>query len=804
MKINSVIKRTICVFLATLLLLISCACNSGQQNMLEDENVLSLFFDSISHGQYVEAYSFLSESIAVENGEYNSKKSDNAITLKEFEDIYRDVYEILEIESSDYSIISEKVGETTRTINVKLTYHSAVIGDIESEYSVSLILENGVWKIDWTPALIFPEMTWGDTVIRAKLSARRGDILANGEIIAKTVDLTTVYALLTQIADEEELYNRIIARENLELIALEELNKLTDWNQLTQQERDSLLLERVMELAEDKLIEYIHDDENEGLLTSLCPDEIDSIAAALEQIIGLKREDFDKALKNAYGSDGSCTLAQYYPGELTPEQQEALKEIPGIYVQDEGLGTGRVYPYESLLAHTLGYLAPANENDIAKFNDGRDAEDGLYSESSYVGRSGIERLYEIELRGKDGYYYGIRGEDGAIKRILFKKDKEDGIDVNLTIDLDLQKRVEEVLDLVMYGEDTSGAVVVMNPKTGEINAIASYPTYDLNSIFLGVDGYYTAMLNQENGPLRNRATDGAYPPGSTFKVFTAAAVLDNNIVTKDYIFKGEIEDDYWTPTEYGNWIWPRIKRTTVDKRETPMNMANSMLHSDNIYFADLALKLGEERFIEYMHKLGVDMDLPFELGGANTQIVSYGTTMSYKQLADSGYGQGQILMTPLQVATIFCSLRNDGDIPAPYVTKSFYATEGNDYHCISETEPSIWIENAIKVHTINTLIPMLEGVVDPEKHGTGRSLRVESCDVAAKTGTAELDNEKNRIISWFVGFRINVDEEDERVVLVMLEVPNTSEYTSLKFDIARELLEIEKEVDPNASPVPEQ
>ena len=364
------------------------------------------------------------------------------------------------------------------------------------------------------------------------------------------------------------------------------------------------------------------------------------------------------------------------------------------------------------------------------------------------------------------------------------------------------QKPKELLDLVLFGTDTAGAVVVMNPKTGEVNAIASNPSYDLNRFIKGMSGdEYKALEEQENEPLRNRAARELYPPGSTFKAFTAAAALDTGTVNENYVFTGYIDNDYWKPTGYGEWPWPRIKRTRVYHRTEPMNMTNCMLHSDNIYFADVALKIGQEKFIAYFNeKLGMDKSLPYELGAARSQLYSRGSVMDNKMLADSGYGQGQVLVTPLQLAAMFSAFANNGDMPTPRITDGLYVTDGVEYKCIRESEYSVWMEDAISTNAINKIIPMLQGVVDPNKNGTGRSLRVTNVDVAAKTGSAEIGKDKTRMYSWFAGFRLNVAQEDERVVIVMLDVPDSGAYSSLKFQIARELLKLDDTPDPNAPP----
>lgn len=650
-----------------------------------------------------------------------------------------------------------------------MTYKTQSAGDLTNEYEMTLLKENNLWRVVWQPSHIFPDMAWGDTFDRATLAAERGDIVSHGAVVATNVRLVTVYALLSEIAPKNVLTDEIM-QENAGMS-----------EQDAEKEADRLYSDA----------EY---------LNTRFSAEFDAAAAEIAAVLDLDAAE----LRTKFGKNANefITVYQAMPDEVTVEQQEQLNAVNGVHVDTEHYGSKRYYPYGSLLAHTLGYISFATWEEIQTYNEGRDPNDGLYTTDSKVGKSGIEKLYERELRGKDGYYFFIRGTDGAVKKVIYRKDKVDGSDVMLTIDFKLQQRTEELLDLVLFGTDTAGAVVVMNPKTGEVNAIASNPSYDLNRFIKGMSGdEYKALEDQENEPLRNRATRELYPPGSTFKAFTAAAALDTGTVNENYVFTGYIDNDYWKPTGYGEWLWPRIKRTRVYHRTEPMNMTNCMLHSDNIYFADVALKIGQEKFIAYFNeKLGMDKSLPYELGAARSQLYSRGSVMDNKMLADSGYGQGQVLVTPLQLAAMFSAFANNGDMPTPRITDGLYVTDGVEYKCIRKSEYSVWMEDAISTNAINKIVPMLQGVVDPNKNGTGRSLRVTNVDVAAKTGSAEIGKDKTRMYSWFAGFRLNVAQEDERVVIVMLDVPDSGAYSSLKFQIARELLKLDDTPDPNAPP----
>ena len=352
-------------------------------------------------------------------------------------------------------------------------------------------------------------MAWGDTFDRAALAAERGDIVSHGAVVATNVRLVTVYALLSEIAPKNVLTDEIM-QENAGMS-----------EQDAEKEADRLYSDA----------EY---------LNTRFSAEFDAAAAEIAAVLDLDAAE----LRTKFGKNANefITVYQAMPDEVTVEQQEQLNAVNGVHVDTEHYGSKRYYPYGSLLAHTLGYISSATWEEIQTYNEGRDPNDGLYTTDSKVGKSGIEKLYERELRGKDGYYFFIRGTDGAVKKVIYRKNKVDGSDVMLTIDFKLQQRTEELLDLVLFGTDTAGAVVVMNPKTGEVNAIASNPSYDLNRFIKGMSGdEYKALEEQENEPLRNRAARELYPPGSTFKAFTAAAALDTGTVNENYVFTGYID-----------------------------------------------------------------------------------------------------------------------------------------------------------------------------------------------------------------------------------------------------------------------
>ncbi len=708
----------------------------GRKTLAPDSGMFEKFMDAISSFDYEKAYSMLAKSSTVspavtaepENGDVTSigapeekQEVKKYVTGPEFAEKYQKIFSGIGVKSISYEKLSEEADGRTLTVKYRTAYNTEELGVLEDEYEMTIVLEGEESRVKWTPALIFPTMTWGSTVRVTTVAAHRGDILASGELLAETVMLNAI------VADTDKITDRA------------------------------------------------------GFISN--------IAAILDMDAAEVTKKFETAKQSP------VLIAQINDNELTPDMHEGLDNLEGARII-ENYGWDRHYPKGGLMAHTIGYVGYVEESELEALNEGRTETDGLYTTHSIVGRSGIEKAYESVLRGKDGLSVTVRDAEGEYVSTIYRKPVEHGSDVHLTVDLKTQERAEEVLDLVLWGDNTAGAVVVMEPRSGEVKAIASYPTYDLNKIAISADhDYYSALLEQKNKPLQNRTTLGLYPPGSSIKSFTASAAMELGVAGSDYVFTGLIEDDYWTPKGFGAWVWPPIKRTKINNRSVPLNMTNAMLHSDNIYFANLALMMGEEKFLGYLRGIGFEQSMPFELSVAKSTLkVKYDTEEQWnlRSIAETGYGQGQVTIAPLQLAAMYCAFRNGGNIPVPRITDSLYRTNGTDYTPYQTFENKTWIEGAIQPYTITVLTPMMKNIMSKDYNGTGSRLRARGCTVAGKTGTAEIGSDKSREISWFVGFRTDVAEEDELLVLVMLEIPTTDEYKYLKFDIARELISLDK------------
>ncbi len=712
-------KRFLCLSLLCTLLLPLCSCSLRS----DGQSVCLQFLTAIADADYARAYALVDGS--VKSDSEDNLEAKGKISQEQFINKYTNIFSVLGIASVAYESIDIKEGDIFTTATYTATYTSELMGDITGEYTLIALCSGGKWQIEWAPNLIFPDMEWGDTVRVGTLAATRGEILADGNLLAATVGTVSVYASVSKIEDEALFVSQIAP------------------------------------------------------------------------LLNMTEEAVKKRLGTAY--DDVAVLNQMYSDELEAYIKEQLLSIPGIGIDEGNFGTQREYPSGDMLAHILGYVGAISASSkealqtlIDQMNEGRTKEDGLYNSDSRVGKLGLEKQYEPQLRGNNGYRIYISTSTGTNRRTLYTKPVQNGYDLGLTINYKLQKRLDFVLDSVLYGDTTAGAVVVMNPITGAIEAMASWPGYDLNAFTRGISvSDYNALTSKANTPLYNRLTQGQYPPGSVLKAFTATAALQAGTLDQNYVFTGNIEDDYWLPNEYGTWTGSKIKRAQVKYgRLSPLNLRSAIVHSDNIFFANAALMMGWDTFSSYFKSIGLDESIPFDLNVASAQIHNEDAEQSLMLLAESGYGQGEILMTPLQMAATFCAFANGGNIMVPYIVDGVYETEGIKYNTISKTPPTVWKQGAVSQQALNVLLPDLKDVVDRSLNGTGRRLKVTDVTIAAKTGTAEIGNDKSREIAWFAGFRCDVEDKDARLVLVMLEIPNSSEYSTLKFDIARELLKM--------------
>ena len=398
----------------------------------------------------------------------------------------------------------------------------------------------------------------------------------------------------------------------------------------------------------------------------------------------------------------------------------------------------RVYPYKEAAAHIVGYVKAISQEELNTLKSKG------YSKYDTIGQSGLEKVYETRLKGENGGIIFIKDSKGNNKSTILEKPAKDGEQIKLTIDGDLQNSVYSQL------QGNSGSAVALQPKTGEVLAMVSSPSYDPN-LFVQAQGMPQSKWNEINGnkakPLINRFA-GSYAPGSTFKVITAAIGIKSGALVPEEGIK--IPSLQWQ----ANKSWGSYFVTRVDNILDPINLQKGFIFSDNIYFAQNALKIGKDTFLSEAKNLGIGEQIPFDYPLQNSQMSSDGDFKNDIQLADSGYGQGQVTMNPLQLALIYGSLVNEGSILKPHID-------------VANATPEIWKQNVIPSNACSVILSDLTQVVE-NPSGTAHGAMLPNLKLAGKTGTAEIKQSQSDKTGTENGWFISVNIDNPRLLIAMM------------------------------------
>lgn len=446
----------------------------------------------------------------------------------------------------------------------------------------------------------------------------------------------------------------------------------------------------------------------------------------IAQILNIPSDSIDKKLSASY-----VKTDMFVPIDTISKDDSdkiaALSQIPGILIKDKA---ARVYPLKDKAAFLTGYVQPISQEELTKLKGQG------YTQDDVIGKSGLEKIYENKLRAEDGAEIYIVDKNGNKKKTLAKKDPKNGTDLNVTINTDIQTSLYN-----QYNGD-SGTAIAMQPKTGEVLALVSSPAYDPNDFVLGMSTDKWNSLNSDpKKPLLNRF-ETAFAPGSTFKPITAAIGLKTGKIDPNAV-KNITGLKWQKDSSWGGYTVTRAEEYTA-----PANLLNALVHSDNIYFAQAALDIGKDTFVSEVKNFGIGENMTFEYGMATSKLSKNNTINTDIQLADSGYGQGEILINPLHLAAIYTSFVNGGNIINPYLNADNKASSSS----------KIWKSNVFSQNISNTILNALTQVVSSSE-GTGHAAFMNNIPLAGKTGTAEIkasqtdkDGTEN---GWFVATNTN-------------------------------------------------
>ena len=477
------------------------------------------------------------------------------------------------------------------------------------------------------------------------------------------------------------------------------------------------------------------------------PDKRDAALGRLSALIQIPYQELrDAVAKTSPDSFLPVRLRRNLSIEEMQKVEEWKLELPGVIVEVE---PQRVYPNSRFAAHLLGYVREASDDQLKQ---------GRYRRGDMVGQSGLERLLDEFLRGKDG---GERIEVDAMgrpMRLIQSTEPHPGAQVVTTVD----RRIQEAAEKAMEGH--AGAVVVMDPRNGDVLAMVSTPAFEIDRFTGSIDReFWLRVMKDPEFPMLNRTIQSQYAPGSVFKIVVAAAGLQEKTLTpadRTYC-NGEFQLGTWTFKD-----WKREGHGTVDALD-------AMRHSCNIFFYQAGLKIGGAAITKYAAAFGLGQATGIDLGAEKFGLIPSPKSRGRRgtpafqagDIINMSIGQGQVLVTPMQVARFMAAVANGGVLWKPRLVQRIERPERGvvwtDTGTVTghvELNPAVWA----------FLRQSLWAVVND--NGTGAGARIPGLEIAGKTGTAQMiansKADKGQDHAWFASFAPVKDPEVVVIVLV--------------------------------------
>lgn len=496
--------------------------------------------------------------------------------------------------------------------------------------------------------------------------------------------------------------------------------------------RGEILDRNGVKLAENGKISSV------GIVPGKLGENRDENISKISELTGVSTDYINTQLSASYVKDDTFVPIKKVAMNNTGLKDKLL-EIPGVMINQV---EARVYPFGEQTSHITGYVQAVSSEDLEN-NEGKG-----YNSDSIIGKAGLEYAYEDKIRGIDGVEIYIADENGNKLHEIARQDKQDGEDVKLTIDSELQSKLYEQL------KNDKGFFVVLDPETGEVLALVSTPSYDANSFVLGLTNSEWEELNSDPAkPLYNRFLQ-TYCPGSTFKAVTAGIALTTGTITRDTTY------NYQGLSWQKDSSWGNYNVTTLTGYSGAKNVTNALMNSDNIFFAQATLAIGNEKYTENLQKLGFNKEIDFPLSIKKSQYSNTDKIETEIKLADTGYGQGDLLVNPIHMASIYSAFANNGKMVKPYLE---YSNGKVDYEDVFSEESANIVKDA--------LIQVVES-------GTATDMKIPGLTIAGKTGTAELktsnEDTESGTLGWFDCFTTNRPEGNLLIVGMVENTQNNS------------------------------
>lgn len=447
-------------------------------------------------------------------------------------------------------------------------------------------------------------------------------------------------------------------------------------------------------------------------------------------LLGLSVEHINETLNASWVTDDVFVPL----ATIMTDKEELFQDLMAIDGVTYREITGRIYPGEEASAHLVGYIRDVTAEDLEELDPGE------YSANDKIGSRGLESLYEEKLRGKKGTTIYVE-QDGQDNTIIAEKPVENGENVQVTIDINVQEKIFDQFN------GNPGNATAINPSTGETMALVSSPSFDPNEALYGTsENFWGDLEENELNPVLNRFS-ATFAPGSVIKPVTAAIGLDNGSIS--YGDGIEINGLKWSNGEN----WGDYEVTRVSTSNGPVDVDDALIRSDNIFFAMKAVEMGADAYVDGLHSFGIGEEFPYEYPVPDSTVSSSGDLNDEVLLANSSYGQGELEMSAIHLASTYTTFLNNGNMLKPTLL-------------IDEENSQVWKENLVTEEQANDIKDSLRKVVT---EGTGKAAQEADLPISGKTGTAELkltSEDSGDENSWFVGYPT---EEQDVLLSLMIE-----------------------------------
>jgi penicillin-binding protein 2 len=450
--------------------------------------------------------------------------------------------------------------------------------------------------------------------------------------------------------------------------------------------------------------------------------DVDKLLKKLASSLDLDISELWKKLRDAGGKPRHIPvrLLEDVDWETLAYVENHNQEFPGIRIETI---PARVYHYENLAAHAIGYLGEISKKEL----EARDPN--IYAGGDLVGKMGLESLREADLRGEKGSSSSEVNARGFEQQLLKNEEPLPGNDIQLTIDTELQKVAEDLMD----AGDKAGAVVAMEVKTGRMLVLASNPVLPLNQFVGGISHKnWNALLENSKHPLINKVVQAQYPPGSTYKMITAMAGLNSGVIDKDTVFYCP---GHYTFAKRRYHCWKRGGHGAV-------NLNRAISESCDVYFYQVGLRVGVDKLAEMANKFGLGHKSGIEMEHEKSGLTPtkewkkkrYNKRWQDGETLSIAIGQGFNLVTPLQICLLTATIANGGKQYFPQIIEKVTDPDGR---VLEQFEPVVADELKNEDAFLTLIRTGMEEVVQG-KRGTARNVRIKGLTIGGKTGTAQV------------------------------------------------------------------